>query len=983
MNRVALWMSCAGLSAVVWGIQGLMSGDRVLAQAVIPDGTVNTSVLRSGDRFTINNGITSGNNLFHSFQEFSIPTGGAAIFNNPTNIQNIFSRVTGGQVSNIDGLIQANGAANLFLLNPSGIIFGKNAVLNIGGSFLSTTAQSIKFADGTEFSAAPTSPLLTISAPIGLQTGENPGAIALEATTLEVLPGKTIALVGGDLQQSGGTITVPGGGGRIALVGVGENSQVGLQEVSDGWSVDTQKVEKFRDITFKQSARVNGDGNGSAAITVAGNNINLLEETILHSYNTGDRSGGDIAVTAATSLLLETISGIRAELDGSGDGGNVVISAPKITLYNQSSFVSIAWGGTGNAGDVLVQGKEVTVTDDPLFRPEDGGNSTILSLAFDRGNAGNIDIIADVQNYTNGGGASNMTFGAGNSGTTTLRGQNITVKDQSGGATISTSTGAAGDFNVIADTLYQDNKSGFASGYYGEAGGRGGNINITARSIILRGDSGFDSETYGNGRAGTLTFRGDDIELDNSHLISSSASAGAAGNIDITAGKLRLLNGGQLNASAQSSGNSGEIRVNANIIELDGTPTKGVFSDQTTGIISSILPSENAEKTATNGGNIWIKASEMQIRHGALISASSSGDSGDGGNIDLQVDRLNLFNGGQILNITRGGGKAGDIAINARESIVISGQDANYKERQAAYDSKQRYGSVDPNLGSLSGIFGNATETATGSGGSIVITANTLQLQAGGTVSVSAQGSGNAGNLTINAEQLNLRQQGNLQAESANGTQGNIFLNLDRALTMRQGSVISTNAKNAASGGNISINTPVILGLENSDIIANAEQGRGGNVNITTQSIIGLKLNNTKTPTSNLDSDITASSNLGLNGTIQVNNTGIDINSGVVELPVNLSDPSQQISKNCAADQENRFIASGRSGLPSNPVAQRMGEESTWTDLRIIKPTDRGAYTADHALHNSPQYAHRPPVGTCTSPAPPAPQVPGAASSGY
>uniref|UniRef100_UPI0039A56BF2 filamentous hemagglutinin N-terminal domain-containing protein n=1 Tax=Nostoc piscinale TaxID=224012 RepID=UPI0039A56BF2 len=135
---------------------------------VTPDGTLNTDVSSS---YSITKGTRVGNNLFHSFSQFSVPTGSSASFENDIDIQNIFSRVTGGQVSNIDGQISAKGNANLFLLNPAGIIFGKNASLNIGGSFVATTANSIKFADGSEFSAVQGAdkPLLTMSVPVGLQ----------------------------------------------------------------------------------------------------------------------------------------------------------------------------------------------------------------------------------------------------------------------------------------------------------------------------------------------------------------------------------------------------------------------------------------------------------------------------------------------------------------------------------------------------------------------------------------------------------------------------------------------------------------------------------------------------------------------------------------------------------------------------------------------------------------------------------------------
>ena len=139
-----------------------------LAQ-VTTDGTVNTQVNQNGNSAEITGGETRGGNLFHSFQDFSVPTGNEAFFNNANDISNIFSRVTGGNISNINGAIRANGSASLFLINPAGIIFGENARLDIGGSFYSSSASSILFEDG-EFSATDltTPPVLTINAPIGL-----------------------------------------------------------------------------------------------------------------------------------------------------------------------------------------------------------------------------------------------------------------------------------------------------------------------------------------------------------------------------------------------------------------------------------------------------------------------------------------------------------------------------------------------------------------------------------------------------------------------------------------------------------------------------------------------------------------------------------------------------------------------------------------------------------------------------------------------
>ncbi|MDV2993232.1 MAG: hypothetical protein N4J56_002886 [Chroococcidiopsis sp. SAG 2025] len=247
-------------------------GTTALAQ-VVPDNTLGgeNSVVTSTDSVdTISGGATRGGNLFHSFQQFSVPTNGAAIFNNATNIQNILTRVTGSSVSNIDGLIQANGAAILFLLNPNGIVFGQNARLNIGGSFIATTASSINFADGTQFSAIPGTgaPLLTVSVPLGLQFGTGSGNIINRASGvgLQVQPGRTIGLVSGNINLEGGRLTAEGG--RIELGAVAAPGVVGINPDSSGFRFSFPTDLALADISLSNTALVDvraGDG-GSIAV---------------------------------------------------------------------------------------------------------------------------------------------------------------------------------------------------------------------------------------------------------------------------------------------------------------------------------------------------------------------------------------------------------------------------------------------------------------------------------------------------------------------------------------------------------------------------------------------------------------------------------------------------------------------------------------------------------------------------------------------
>jgi filamentous hemagglutinin family protein len=199
----------------------LLPGEAIAQEAPITsDGTTATDVTTpDGSNFDINGGDKAGGNLFHSFGNFSVPNGGSANFLNSPDIVNIINRVTGGKISDIQGLISAQGGANLFLINPAGIVFGANASLNIGGSFLGSTADSLLFDDGTEFSATnPTKPLLTVNAPIGLNLRDNPGDITLNNSTVEINAGKNVSLVGGNIALDNSELSLSGG--RIELGGL-------------------------------------------------------------------------------------------------------------------------------------------------------------------------------------------------------------------------------------------------------------------------------------------------------------------------------------------------------------------------------------------------------------------------------------------------------------------------------------------------------------------------------------------------------------------------------------------------------------------------------------------------------------------------------------------------------------------------------------------------------------------------------------------
>jgi len=410
----------------------LFISSRVNAQ-IKPDSTLgneNTTispiqVIKGVSSDVISGGTVRGKNLFHSFENFSINSGQGAYFINPTGIANILTRITGKNPSNILGVLGVLGNANLFFLNPNGILFGPNARLELNGSFLATTASSFNFLDGSNFSARnPQSvPLLTISVPIGLRFDAAPGPINVQGygntldtsqllspvigagqslTGLRLNSGKSLALIGGEVIFQGGVVTVPSGQIKIGSV---EAGQVKINSFPQGWSIDYEGVNSFQDISMSRLSLADASGAGSGDIQLAARNINLSDGSYVLIQNQGTLPAGNINVNASESLTVTgttpdpfsrggsksaTRSGLLSQTFF-GEGANVHVSTQRLYLVDGGGIVVDTFGsGAGGNSNITasesIQGSGYS-TLDPLF-----GLSGIATDSFGAGAAGNINL---------------------------------------------------------------------------------------------------------------------------------------------------------------------------------------------------------------------------------------------------------------------------------------------------------------------------------------------------------------------------------------------------------------------------------------------------------------------------------------------------------------------------------------------------------------------------------------------------------------
>ena len=774
---------------------------------------------------TSNMGATHGGNLFHSFSVFNVLTGESVVFSGPDSIHNVISRVTGGTSSLIDGPVKlVIPGANFYFINPNGVIFGGSGSIDATGSVYVSTADAIRLADGNSFYADPAkNSVLTTADPVAFGfLSANPAPIELNGSVLyaPVPPGKTFALVAGDIDIHGGAngyaaIVAPGatvslasvasageaglGTGAVDLSGFPTLGQIRLSEVGN---IDVGDLGLDADGNF-----VGFVGNGaSGSITIRGGQLRL-SSSYLQALTGGNVDGGVIDIAVRGDMVAETdpalgyVSQIIASSEGglgAGPGINLDVGGT-LRVSDGSSVTSASWG-PGAAGDIHIH-------------------------------AGSIEVQSVAGEFT---------------------GISSDNHDVAAGASLTINVGS---LQVLND--------GAIVGTKNDGQGTGGDLFITADSVLAAGTGAItlslSTETTG-GKAGNLTLHTRTLELrDGARLSSSTGGFGDAGDVNIVATE-RISVSGELggifsatvatDADVGDAGNAGALNITTPLLLLDG------------GVIDSTTVGDG------NAGVIGMHVGELRLTGGAQIRSFSGG-------FDLITNAL-----------TVGNGAAGSVNVDASGSVTASGVSAN---------------------GKPSGLL--AETRGVGAGGAVNVHAWNLTLSDGATISSSSLGSGVAGDVTIHLDDSMTLRGASIATQATSSDGGNITITAPRLIHLID-SRITTSVKNdVGAGGNINID-PQFVVLQNSQIIANAFGGPGGNINIVAGQFIADPA-----------TVISASSELGIDGNVNIMAPDSDVSADLAVLPASFLDAARLMQAGCGAARAglSSLVEVGRGGLPTDP----------------------------------------------------------------
>lgn len=578
-----------GLLAIV-----LLYTNCIFGQTIVQtDGTVGVQTTLSGSQVVVPEtlGTRSGNNLFHSFSQFTIEsdsstnTFGSVTFTGGPDIDNVISRVTGDASSVINGsLISRVGEADFFFINPNGIVFGEEARVNVPGAFYTAVASSIQFADGANFGTDDISggSLLSVADPVAFGfLGVETNSLSLSGSAIRPAEGLSVTLVAPDLALTGNDgqqLSIDLIGADLTLVSTGESF---IGEVS---LTPTEPLDYQGNILLENAVLETSDGGD---IFIAGGEIVVRDQSRVGVVNRGDRAvvGGEIFLSAR-NLTISNASNVFSDTVGQGAAGRLVVNVTDELLIDGSGSTQLASGiqsdsnGVGNAGSVDVAANTVVILS--------GGN--IRSIASAEGDGGSVVLVA--HNVLIDGTGQNSETGvyassngtnlsgerpAGSAGRTSIRADGLTVLS---GGIVGTSSlsgqGNAGEVQVRIDgrILLDAGDSEFVTGIVSDSvtpDQAGGVVIVEARNIQISNGAQISARSASIDSPGRLELTANEsIELSAGSSISTEAAQNNAGTISVISDRLLLLDSRMTTSSAGAGGEGGDIALDSRYLILDG-----------------------------------------------------------------------------------------------------------------------------------------------------------------------------------------------------------------------------------------------------------------------------------------------------------------------------------------------------------------------------------------------------------------------------
>ena len=922
----------------LWICGVLLLGPLNISHAQITlDGSLGPAGALSGPNYVIpaEVGQTRGGNLFHSFGQFNVLTNQSGTFTGPNSISNIIGRVTGGQRSTIDGLLRSEiPGANLFLFNPAGVLFGPNASLDVKGSFHVSTADVVRLADGGAFFANVDAPsVLTTAPPVAFGfLSSTPAGITIRESVLEVPEGRSLSVVGGDVEIVGGPVgLLRARSGRIGIVSVGSPGDVTFDAVTQMPDINLASFTQLGRIQLSDEAfltttgRPTGPGgNGTVLIrggrlvmtgtsAISANSVGnvdgarvgidvrisgdvVIDDSIVETRSLGAGRGGDLVLSGTTVALQN--GGVQTETVASGRGGDLTLTAGRLTLISGGALGTNATG-TGPGGALTIRATDSV----SIVGGGPGGRSRIFSFTDDSAAGGALTIAAPTVTSDQGVVLA-RTRGSGNAGIIRLdvdrlniigpegmfggfssglgRAADVTVNARESvsvaqraflnSTVASTASGTAGKLTITSPTVLVD--GGFVGGL-ATSGATAGDVELRARTVALTAGGQIATGTGSAGDGGTITIHGLEAgqpselvalsgrnETFRSSITTETTGSGNAGRISIFTRRL-MSDDGTIAANTFSAGLGGDIDLNVGTMTLQGA--------------SFLSSSTNA---AGNAGSVTIRATDaIGISSGSIVGAFSLG-SGAPGRLSISAPTLSVDGGASLATLTTGPGRGGDVTIDVGKL-------------------------------SLSRAFIDSSTSGSGPGGNIDIRAGTVDLNDGTAVSASSTSSGNAGNIRINAQEKFVSRNSSVTTEARQSDGGNIDIRAGSLFHLSRSDITTSVSTGNGRGGNILIDPQFVI-LDRSQIRADALGGPGGNVTIVADVFL-------KSP----DSIVSASSALGVPGTINIETTFTNVTGTFAQLPATPLQAAELLRASCAArfggGKTSSLVVGGRDGLPLEP----------------------------------------------------------------